>query len=153
MSKSWWTSLNQDGVIKLASFLHCCGRFSRTGPLLTCVPTALMFPSLGCVSKPVCPSQLPPPASLSRHVRRPSCCQAVCSLCSFSLGKGRAVSLTQLNVSSQKQELKPPPVVSNQLTVQCGGFVPVLVPIQPGSVTKATWMWQQLGQPSLGSVD
>lgn len=67
-----------------------------------------MFRSLGCVSKPICPSQLPPPASLSRHVRRPSCCQAACSSCSFSLGKGRAVSLTQMNVFPQKHELKPP---------------------------------------------
>lgn len=111
-----------------------------------------MFPSLGCVSKPICPSQLPPPASLSRHVKRPSRCQAVCRLRSFSLGKGRAVSPTQLNVSSQKHELKPPPVVSNRLAVPYRGFVPVLVPVQPGSVTEATWMWQSLGQLSLSSV-
>lgn len=132
--------------------MHCCCRYSRTGPLLTWISIAPMFPSLGCVSKAVCPSQLPPPASLSRHVKRPSCCQALCSLCSFSPGKGRAVSLTQLNISSQKHELKPPPVVSNPLTVQCGGFVPVLVPVQPGSATEAGWKWQQLGQLSLGSV-
>lgn len=79
----------------------------------------LMFPSLGCISKPISPSQLAPPASLSRHVRRPSRCQAMHRLCSFSLGESRAVSLTQLNVPSHKHKLKPTPVAIRRLAVPC----------------------------------
>lgn len=78
-----------------------------------------MFLTLGCISKPIGPSQLAPPASLSRHVRRPSHCWARHWLCSFSLGDSRAVSLTQLNVPSHKHELKPPPVVINRFAVLC----------------------------------
>lgn len=113
----------------------------------------LMFPSLGCISKPIGPSQLAPPASLSRHVRRPSRCQAMRRLCSFSPGESRAVSLTQLNVPSHQHKLKPTPVAISRLAVPSNVADLALSSFMYSwECHWAGWMWQWPGHLGAGSV-